>query len=226
MIRSALRGLSTVLIVSGLLLLIDAGLTVTWQEPMSALYARFQQDSLSGELDELRDAELSPVDQRALSALPDDDSRLAFAARALDRRAKEGQPVGRILIPKIKLSKVFVDGTKTASLRKGPGRYPRTPLPGAPGTTAIAGHRTTYGAPFRRVDQLEKGDLISVEMPYGTFDYRVESTRIVKPSANWVTKRVDYDRLVLTACHPLYSATERIVVFARLTGSQPGGGLI
>jgi sortase A len=180
-VRRALHGLSSVLIVSGLLLLIDAGLTVTWQEPMSALYARLQQDSLSGQLDDLRDAELTPVEQRALSALPDEESRLAFAARALDRRAREGQPVGRILIPKIGLSKVVVDGTKTASLRKGPGRYPRTPLPGAPGTTAIAGHRTTYGAPFRRVDRLRRGDVISVEMPYGTFDYRVERLRIVKP---------------------------------------------
>ena len=98
----------------------------------------------------------------------------------------------------------------------GPGHYPETPLPGARGTVAIAGHRTTYGAPFRRVDRLERGDPIELRMPYGRFTYRVERTRVVAPTATWVTRRVAYDRLVLTACHPLYSAAGRIVVFARL----------
>ena len=61
-------------------------------------------------------------------------------------------------------------------------------------------------------------------MPYGRFAYRVERTRIVAPTATWVTRRVAYDRLVLTACHPLYSAAERIVVFARLERSAPSFG--
>jgi sortase A len=88
---------------------------------------------------------------------------------------------------------------------------------------AIAGHRTTYGAPFRKIDKVRKGDDITVTMPYGRFTYRVERTRIVAPTAVWVTQRVSYDRLILSACHPLYSAAKRIVVFARLIRSAPRG---
>ena len=115
-------------------------------------------------------------------------------------------------------------GTAGGTLRSGPGHYRDTPLPGARGTVAIAGHRSTYGAPFRDVDELERGDRIALRMPYGLFTYRVERTRIVDPTALWVTRRVAYDRLVLTACHPLYSAAERIVVFARLERSAPSFG--
>jgi sortase A len=86
---------------------------------------------------------------------------------------------------------------------------------------AIAGHRTTYGAPFRRVDQLATGDRIEVSMPYGRFAYSVERRRIVPPTATWVTQRVRYDRLVLSACHPKYSAAKRIVIFARLVDTKP-----
>jgi sortase A len=220
-LRRALHGLSSVLIVSGVLLLLDAGLTVLWQEPLSAIYAKVQQDKLGGQLDELRREQPSPVEKRALASLPDDDSRLAFSARALDRRVKSGRPLGRIRIPRIGLSKVIVQGTGTADLKKGPGHYPSTPLPGAPGTVGVAGHRTTYGAPFRTIDKLEPGDRITMEMPYGTFSYRVEHTRIVDPSATEVVRRVKYDRLVLTACHPLYSAAKRIVVFAKLADAAP-----
>ena len=219
--RRALHGLSSVLIVSGVLLLLDAGLTVLWQEPLSAIYAQIQQDKLGGQLEELRRQQPSPVEQRALANLPDDASRLAFSARALDRRVKPGHPLGRLRIPSIGLSKVIVQGTGTGDLKRGPGHYPATPLPGAPGTVGIAGHRTTYGAPFRTIDKLEPGDRLTMEMPYGTFTYSVERTRIVPPSATEVVRRVKHDRLVLTACHPLYSAAKRIVVFAKLTGSKP-----
>ncbi len=108
----------------------------------------------------------------------------------------------------------------------GPGHYPGTPLPGTHGTVAIAGHRTTYGAPFRRLDQLGRGDRIELRMPYGTFVYSVERRRIVAPTAVWVTRSTSYDRLILSACHPLYSAAKRIVVFARLVDTRPKGDRI
>jgi sortase A len=225
-LRRALHGLSSVLIVSGILLLLDAGLTVVWQEPLSALYAQRQQGHLKKELAKLDQAEPTPIEKRALAALPDARARMAFAARTLDRKSKPGQPIGRIRIPRIGVSKIIVEGTGTDDLHKGPGHYPATPLPGAPGTVAIAGHRTTYGAPFRKLDKVRPNDRIEVQMPYGTFTYRVERTRIVAPTALWVTDRVSYDRLVLSACHPLYSAAQRIVVFARRVGSQPSPGLI
>jgi sortase A len=131
-----------------------------------------------------------------------------------------------VRIPAIGVSYVVVDGTDPATLRKGPGFFPEQPYPGARGTVAIAGHRTTYQAPFRKVDQLQKGNRVIVEMPYGRFTYMVERTRIVKPDALWVLQRTSHDRLVLSACHPLYSAAKRIVVFARLTKTEPRGAAL
>ena len=122
--------------------------------------------------------------------------------------------MGRLEIPAIGVETVVVEGTEPGALRSGPGHYPGTALPGAGTTVAIAGHRTTYGAPFRRLDDLERGDLITLRMPYGRVAYRVERTRIVDPDATWVVRAADREQLVLTACHPLYSADQRIVVFA------------
>ena len=214
--RRALRTLSTVLILSGVLLLADAGLTVAWQEPVSALYAKVTQGRLGGDLSKLEDAPLLPLERRALERLPDQSRRTAYLARSLKRRLDEGDAAGRIRIPEIGANFVVVDGTTGESLRKGPGLFPENPWPGARGTTAIAGHRTTYAAPFRHIDKLRRGNTIVVTMPYGRFTYEVERTRIVKPDALWVLDRVRYDRLVLSACHPKYSAAKRIVVFARL----------
>ena len=194
-----------------------------WEEPVSSLYARFQQGDLQGQLDRLDKIKPTPVEQKALEKLPDPKRRLAFAARSLDRKTDDGDAVGKILIDRIGLSSVVVEGTDAGDLRKGPGHYPGTPLPGQRGTVAIAGHRTTYGAPFRKIDKVKPGDEVTVVMPYGRFTYKVERTRIVPPTAVWVTQRVSYDRLILSACHPLYSAAKRIVVFARLIRSAPRG---
>jgi len=220
------RVLASALIVAGLLALVDGGLTLLWKEPVSAVYQRVQQGSLEGRLDELERTALPAREVRTLRSMPSEGRRLAFAARALDRRSDPGEPVARLRMPTIGVSTVVVAGTDGASLRKGPGHYPSTPLPGARGTVGIAGHRTTYGAPFRKLDGLERGDRIEVRMPYGEFTYRVERTRIVAPTATWVTRRVSYDRLVLSACHPLYSAEQRIIVFARLAESRPRGAAL
>jgi sortase A len=216
-----LRPISSVLLVVGLLLLADAVTTLVWQEPVSALYAKLQQGRLNHDLAKLEGTEPTATDRKVLSHLPGLDRKLAYAARVLDRRTDDGQALGRISLPSIGVSAVVVAGTDTAALRRGPGHYPGTPLPGAPGTVAIAGHRTTYGAWFRRLDQLNTGDKISLTMPYGRFTYAVERRRIVLPTDTWVTHRVGYDRLVLSACHPLYSAAKRIVVFARLVATKP-----
>jgi sortase A len=225
-LRRALHALSSVLIVAGVLLLADAGLTVFWQEPLSAAYAHFQQQKLDGQLDEtFSQVVATPAEERALASLPDDAHRIAFAARALNRHAKPGRAIGRIEIPRLGLERVIVEGTGTEDLRQGPGHYPDTSMPGAPGTVGIAGHRTTYGAPFRTVDELRRGDRIRVRMPYATITYRVERLQIVKPTALWVVSRRAYDRLVLTACHPLYSAAKRIVVFARQVSERPSARL-
>jgi sortase A len=123
------------------------------------------------------------------------------------------------VIPRIGVSFEVVQGTDEGSLEKGPGHYPDTALPGLGETVAVAGHRTTYLAPFRHIDALRPGDRIVLSMPYGRFTYVVQYHRIVAPTALWVTRNVGYDRLVLSACNPLYSAAQRIIVFARLAGS-------
>jgi sortase A len=221
--RRTLRALSTTLIVVGALLLADAGLTLLWQEPFSALYAHLRQGHLSSQLDELDRRPLSSLQRKAIGRLPDPTRRLAFAARAFARDVQPGDPLGRLRIPKIGLSIVMVAGTDAAQRREGPGHYPATPLPGRHGTVAVAGHRTTYLAPFRHVDSLRPGNAIEVTMPYGRFTYSVDRTRIVRPTALWVTDRVGHDQIVLTACNPLYSASQRIVIFAHLARAVPRG---
>ena len=215
--RRLLRAVSTALIVAGLLALADGVATLAWKEPLTAVYASVQQARLDDELRALERA-APPAEVRRVVARDGALRRRAEAAagaRALARGSGPGDPIGRLAIPAIGLRTVVVEGTDGGDLRLGPGHYADSALPGARGTVAIAGHRTTYGAPFRRVDDLEPGDRIELRMPYGTFAYRVERTRIVAPTELEAVARVAYDRLVLTACHPLYSASRRIVVYAR-----------
>jgi len=203
------RALGTLLVVAGLLVLADAATTLAWQEPLSALRAARTQHHLAAQL---RALELAAPRHAA------DGARLALDARALARSRRDGQALAELRIARIGLRTVVVRGTTPADLREGPGLIAGTTLPGRHGTTAIAGHRTTYGAPFRHLDALRRGDAITVRLPYATFRYTVEDQRIVQPADLSVLRRVGHDRLVLSACHPLFSAARRIVVFARLTG--------
>jgi sortase A len=214
--RRTLRAISTVLIVAGVLMIADAGITLAWQEPVSALLARIEQHKLSGQLERIEQRGPTRVQQRVLAALETQRRRIEFLAREARRTTHAGDPIGRIAIPAVGADFVVVQGTDTASLRKGPGHYPATTFPGLPGTVAIAGHRTTYLAPFRHIDDLQRGERIVLTMPYGRFTYRVQRSQVVDPDALWVTRDAGYQRLVLSACHPLYSAAQRIVVFARL----------
>ena len=219
--RRLLHSLATVMIAAGLLLLLDAGLTVAWQEPVSALYGRLQQNKLDDELEDLARRPLARAEREALAQLATPRQRLRFLSRSARGDAEPGAPIGRIVIPAIDARFAMVEGTSPDVLRKGPGRYPETAFPGQDRTVAVAGHRTTYGAPFRRLDDLRAGDEIRLEMPYATFSYRVEGTRIVLPHERWILRSVGYERVVLTACEPLYSAAKRIVVFGRLRGAVP-----
>jgi sortase A len=211
------RLISTLLVLGGLVLVCDLAAVVVWQEPVSALYARIQQQDLSGQLTRREDSHPTTAQARALALLPSDSARIAVLARALRRTAPRGAAVGRILIPSLGASFVLVNGATTNALKEGPGIYSQTAFPGTPGrTTAIAGHRTTYLAPFRHVDKLKPGDTIHVQMPYGNFTYAVQMTRIVLPTDLGVINSVGYQRLVLSACDPPFSAAKRIIIFARL----------
>jgi sortase A len=222
-VREMLHQLGTVLVIAGAMLLADALATIVWQEPISAVYNGITQQALAGDLEQLERAQPTVVETKALDKLESTTRRMAFLGRSLRREAEPGEAVGRIRAPQGKIDSVIVEGTDPSDLRRGPGLYESTVYPGVGGTTAIAGHRTTYGAPFRNIDGLDPGDRIIVDMPYGRFTYRVQQRKIVPPTAVEVVKNVGYDRLVLTACHPLYSAAQRVVVFARQVSAAPLG---
>ena len=225
--RRARRALSWLLILAGVLALADATVTLLWQEPLSALYARIQQERLSGALRQVERAQPTPVERRQLSTLPAQRQRIAFLARELQRHAAAGSPVGTIHIPSLGVAFVVVKGTGVSELQRGPGVFPETHFPGIAGTTAIAGHRTTYLAPFRHIDALRRGNRIILNMPYAHFTYTVTGHRIVQPTD--VAAAVDpvgYSRLVLSACTPLFSAAKRLLVFARLTRTVPVGAAL
>ena len=218
-IRAGLRFVASVLIVSGVLMLADAGVTLAWQEPISAYRAAREQDKLGEELDAA--AAGANRDKLLTASIRDVKRRIKRLAQLDKRRTDTGDAMGRIELPSLDRHYVFVQGTSLDVLRKGPGHYPKTSFPGEGGTVAIAGHRTTYGAPFRTIDKLDRGDRIVLKMPYGTLEYRVEKTQIVDNDATWITRRVSRgERLVLSACHPLYSASQRVVAFARLVNAR------
>jgi sortase A len=130
----------------------------------------------------------------------------------------EGDAVARIRIPAIGVDKIVIEGVEVSDLKRGPGHYPDSPLPGQSGNASIAGHRTTYGAPFNRVDELESGDEILITTLQGSFRYEVREQLIVSPGQVDVLNDFRDDRLTLTACHPKYSARQRIVIVAALDG--------
>ena len=224
------RRLGTIFIVVGLLVLAYAAAVLFWRDPITDLYARYQQHRLDSQLEHEFEAW-----KPAAGAVPDDSSpgegtaaaeaAVRLNASAFLRSLHEGQALGRIRIPRLGLEAVFVHGTRWAQdLSRGPGHYERTSLPGLGKTVGIAGHRTTFGAPFRHIDRLESGDTIVLELPYGTFRYRVFAHRIVD-SDDWsVIRNRGFDTVMLSACHPLYSAKERWIVFGRLVEVVPRGG--
>jgi sortase A len=218
-----LRDLSFVLVISGALMLADAGATLLWQEPLSAAIALIEQSNLNRRLLGYQNAPLSRVDREALARLRASRQRVAFLARQEARVAKRGDAIGTITFPKLGAQYTVVQGTDESSLQRGPGHYPQTAFPGLGQTTAIAGHRTTYLAPFRRLNELGSGDTITLTLRYARFTYSVQRVQIVTPTSWWIIKNHGYGRLVLSACNPLYSAAQRIVVFARIRRVVPLG---
>lgn len=241
-------GFGRFLIVLGLLVLLFAGFQL-WgtglaearaQENLEEEFAQriaARQDSLEtpGEQPESAPAELATDAKPPVLVVPATPEHPTNVVEPLDpvdppvRRPvppDPGEPVGVIEIPAIGVRKTIVEGTSRDVLRSGPGHYRSTPLPGRTGNTAIAGHRTTHGAPFFDIDLLEPGDEIQVETLDGTATYLVEAHDdglggeighlIVDPSEVGVIADKGDNRLTLTACHPKYSAKERIIVTATL----------
>ena len=203
----------------------DAGVTLAWQEPVSALVARHRRRTSSpASWTSSSRREPTPAQRRALASLQSERRRDRVPrarARAATRRRRADRPHRH---PAIGADFVVVQGTDAATLRKGPGHYPDTTFPGSRGTVAIAGHRTTY---LRAVPQRRRAEAAATRScsrcRTAASPTRSQRTRSCSRRALWVTRDVGYDRLVLSACHPLYSAAERIIVFARLRDVQARG---
>jgi sortase A len=221
--RRLIRDVSSVLILSGLLLVVDAGATLVWQEPVTAAIGMVLRSDVNKTHLSYRTAPLSTTDTRALAGIQSLSDRIGYLARRERHQVKTGDAIGQIDIPRIGHTYNIIEGTDTRSLEAGPGHYPTTAFPGMGQTVAVAGHRTTYLAPFRFLNEVTAGNRIVVTMPYGRFTYVVQYQRIVKPTQTSVIDSVGYDRLVLSACNPLYSAAQRIIVFARLRSVTPRG---
>jgi sortase A len=159
---TARRRLGTVLIVAGLLVLAYGAAVLFWRDPVTDLYSRYQQHKLAGELEQAwpdyRTGRLSADFHGGGAArLAAVQEQVADAARDFQRRLRDGKPLGRIVSRRMGVRIIFVQGTSWAhELSKGPGHYKRTSVPGLGKTTAIAGHRTTFGAPFRKIDRLAR----------------------------------------------------------------------
>jgi sortase A len=221
-VRTVIGAIGRVLVTVGLLIL----LFVAYQLWGTGIYeARAQSDlesQFNGELGRQRSQSTTTT---TTTATPTATTEPA----ALPPVPADGDPVGVIKIDKIGVDKVVVEGTSVPDLRKGPGHYAGSPLPGQLGNAAIAGHRTTYGAPFGDLDQLARGDKISVRTLTGTWEYEVldnypiavapNQTEVLDPTTDPATGQ-QLATLTLTTCEPKYQATERLVVKAQLTSRQ------
>jgi sortase A len=229
--------------VVGLLVLAYAAAVLFWRDPVTDLYSRFQQNRLESALEEefaAWDSSLPPAEEELPAEEPEGEdqgepatadtaasrAKTAADARRFYRSLEQGQAFGRLELPSIGVESVVVHGTRWgADLSRGPGHYERTEVPGMGKTVGIAGHRTTFGAPFRNIDDVEVGDRITLEMPYATFRYRVFKHEIVAEDDWGVIRDRGFDTLMLSACHPLYGSSERWIVYARLVEVTPREGV-
>jgi sortase A len=214
------RLLGGLLIGAGVLTLAWAITVWQWQDPFTALYTHWEQGKLAKQLDREEAGFTAAAPKRTLVA---ERRSIAVDAERFRRTAKPGQAIGRIVIGRIGLNMVLVQGTDESSLKKGPGHDPRSYMPGENRLVYIAGHRTTYLAPFAYINDIRPGDYIRLEMPYGTFVYRMVTHRIVPAGDMAVLRSPHHEQLELQACHPRFFATHRYIVYAKLVQVEPRG---
>ena len=229
--RRGLRRIANAVIGIAVVALLYAGVVLLWGDPVTGLYAKWKQHQLRGELNRTFDdyagtaqgilpGELGPTQFAA-----HEQSIVASRARKFSGAVEPGDPLGSLVIPRIGVDAAFVQGTRWGrDLTRGPGHYPQTELPGLGMTAAIAGHRTTFGAWFRHIDSLKAGDTIVVRLPYATFHYRVFGHKIVSNDDWRIIRDRGFDALVLSACHPLYGASHRWIVYAAAYRVDPVKG--
>jgi sortase A len=217
-------------------LLILAGLLVLAYPAATWGYTWWQQRELGQRLERAHPRLADSAAGFFASALSVEEGRTTNVSRGTEARERadlrkqaeefaaqlrnETGPIGRILIPGIGVDAVLMEGTGRKDLREGPGHWPETPLPGMGGNFVVSGHRSTYGAPFRKLDDLAPGDEIQVLLPYAALRYRVTRSMIVKPDDVQVVAPGGQEEIFLATCHPIYSARERLVVRGELAAFE------
>lgn len=209
-VRRLVRALSTLLVVAGLALIGWTVVVWQWQDPFTYLLMQREQRGLVQRYDE-RLQRYRPNTRRVTRSLPP----IADEASRYRRASGSGAPIGRLRIPRLDLDLIVLNGTDSDTLKKGPGRHLSTFMPGEGELSYIAGHRTTYGAPFADIDELEPGDGITFELPYATFEYAVTGRRIVPATYVQALESRGREELALQACWPRFFASQRIIVYAR-----------
>ena len=220
--RRRMRIFGTLLAALGALGIAWALLVWQWQDPFTALYTVWQQHELAGQY--AKRSAAFRAEEPARSSLAAEERDITAEASRYRAETHAGQAIGRIVVPRMGINMILVDGTDHASLEKGPGRDLRSYMPGENRLVYIAGHRTTYLAPFSHIDSMRKGDKITIEVPYGTFVYRVNGDRIVPANDLAVLQSPVHELLILQACHPRFFATHRFLVYARLVHVDPRHG--
>src|SRR5215210_134372 len=180
--RRLARIVGTVMIVGSVLMLAWAFTVWRWEDPFTAVLNHFEQRKLSQSLERRFDHFVPAPEPLRPAAAAKRRPALPLSAKRWEHSSGPGDAIARLRIPRLGLSSVVVNGADHDSLKRGPGRYLKSGMPGEGKLVYIAGHRTTYGAPFARIDRLAKGDKVFLELPYGTFEYRVTGHRIVAAS--------------------------------------------
>jgi sortase A len=211
--------LGTFLLVIGIGVLAWAATVYLWKDPFTTAYTAYEQRRLASNLDSAFESwepapKPKPVSRPAPTPKPQHDN-VSREAKRFRLESDDGDAIARLKVPRLDLSVVVVNGTSTSDLRRGPGRHEDSFLPGEGELVYVAGHRTTYGAPFSAINELEPGDTITVELPYGTVEYRVTRHRIVDDNDLSVLESHGREELVLQACHPRFFASRRYLVYAR-----------
>ena len=218
--RRSTRIASTVLIVAGSLTLVWALVVWRWQDPFTALYTKWRQHQLASQYEHRVQAFHAPISTVSFAA---ERRSIAREARRYRLDSKRGEAIGRIRVPRIGLNMILVNGTDHETLKKGPGRDLLTFMPGENRLVYIAGHRTTYLAPFSHIDSLRPGDRVTLELPYCTFIYSVTHHRIVKATDLSVLRSPQHEVVEFQACHPRFFASHRYIAYARLIRVEPRG---
>jgi len=218
--RRGIYLLGTALAAVGVLTLFWALLVWQWQDPFTALYTKWKQHQLASQYDK-RARSFEPTISGATQAA--ERESIAREAKRYRTNSTRGEVIGRLRVPRMGVNMLVVNGTDHDTLKKGPGRDRRTFMPGENRLVYIAGHRTTYLAPFSHIDRLRSGDRITIEVPYGTFIYAVTRHRIVKSTDLAVLRSPHHELVELQACHPRFFASHRYIAYAHLLRVEPRG---